>query len=57
MLLDRTFSEEYPFNAGVHQGSIRGPTLFQSYFNDLPDDVICSIAIYTDDTTIYGAMA
>ena len=57
MLLDRTFSEEYPFNAGVPQGSIRGPTLFQSYFNDLPDDVICSIAIYTDDTTIYEAMA
>ena len=53
MLLDRTFSEEYPFNAGVPRGSIRGPTLFQPYFNDLPDDVICSIATYTDTTIFF----
>ena len=25
-----------------------------SYFNDLPDDVICNIAIYADDTTLYS---
>ena len=29
-------------------------TLFLLYINDLPDDIICNIAIYTDDTTIYS---
>ena len=54
MVLDRKSSQEHPVNAEVPQGSILGPTIFLLYINDLPDDVICNIAIYADDTTIYS---
>ena len=54
MVLNGKSSQEYPVNAGVPHGSILGPTLFLLYINDLPDDVICNIAIYGDDTTLHS---
>ena len=44
MVLDGKSSEEHPVN---------GPTLFLLDIDDLPDDVICNIAIYADESTIY----
>ena len=41
-------------NAGFRQGSILSPTPFLLYINDLSDYVICNIAIYADDTTLYS---
>ena len=54
VIMQGKFRQEYLVNAGVRQGSILGLTLFLLYINDLPDDVICNIAIYADDTTLYS---
>ena len=54
VVLHRKSSQEYPVNAGVPRGSILGSTHFLLYINDLPDDVICNIAIYTDDSSFYS---
>ena len=50
VVLDGRLSQEYLVNAGVSQGSIH----FPYYINDLPDDVICNMAIYADDSTVYS---
>ena len=33
---------------------VLGPTVFLLYINDLPDDVVCNITIYADDSTLYS---
>ena len=47
-----TKMSSYKYLTGVPQGSIFGPTLLLLYIDNLPDDVICNIAIYADDTTL-----
>ena len=54
MVLGAKSSQEYPVNAGVPQSFILGPTFFLLYSNDLPDNVICNIDVYADDTTLYS---
>ena len=54
VVLDGKSSQEYLVNVGVPQGFILDPILFLLYINDLPDNVICNIAIYADDTTLYS---
>ena len=54
VVLDGKSSQEYSANTIVLQGPILGSALFLLYINDLPDDIICNIAIYADDTTLYS---
>ena len=52
VVLDWKSSQKYLGIAGVPQGSILDPTFFLLYINDLPDDVICNIAVYADNTIL-----
>ena len=52
VVLDGKSSQEYSANTIVLQGPIFGSALFLLYINDLPDDIICNIAIYADDITL-----
>ena len=54
MILDENSSQEYPVKARFSQGSILGPTIFLLYINEFPDNVICNIVIYVEDTTFYS---
>ena len=54
VVLNEKSSQEYPVKAGVPQGSIFGPAPFLLYINNLPDDVICNVAICAHDTTLYS---
>ena len=52
VVLDGMSPQEHQVRTGVPQGSIIGPAHFLLYIHELPDDVICDIAIYADDTTL-----
>ena len=39
--------------SGIPQGSVLGPLLFLLFINDMPDDIMSSIKIFPDDTTVY----
>ena len=54
VVLDGKSSQEYPVTAGIPQGSILGPALFLLNISDLTDKIICNIAIYADDDTLYS---
>ena len=56
VVLDGQSSSSYSINAGVPQGSVLGPTLFLIFINDLPDHVLCKLAIYADDSTLYSCL-
>ena len=54
VFLDVKSLQGYPVNTGVPQVYSVHPAFFLLYINDLPDDVICNIAMYADDTTLYS---
>jgi len=60
-LTDRSFkvsfcgemSEAYGIRAGVPQGSVLGPVLFNIFINDIPKSRNSGLAVYADDTAVF----
>ncbi|GFW59861.1 probable RNA-directed DNA polymerase from transposon X-element [Trichonephila clavipes] len=50
--INRTFPQVRPAKAGVAQGSILGPVLFNLYVNDILKTTNTMICMYADDTAI-----
>ncbi|KAL1124424.1 hypothetical protein AAG570_001052 [Ranatra chinensis] len=48
--IDEIFSDWKPIKAGLPQGSLLGPILFNLYVNDLPAPPETKVAMYADDT-------
>lgn len=55
--IDSDKSNEYTINAGVPQGSLLSPTLYNIYTHDIPVDPNTNMSIYADDTAIYASGA
>jgi hypothetical protein len=53
--LDGSESEKKVIRAGVPQGSILGPVLFNLFINDLPIHERVETATYADDTALYSS--
>ena len=45
-----------PVKTGVPQGSISGPLFFLIYINDLPNNLVSSVKLFTDDTSLFSTV-
>ena len=54
VVLNGQASEWLPVRAGVPQGSILGPLSFLIYINDLSIDIISTVKLFADDTSLFS---
>ena len=45
-----------PVKAGVPQGSILGPLFFLIYNNDLSDELVSTVKLFSDDTSLFSVV-
>jgi len=55
--VDNSLSSWRPVTSGIPQGSVLGPTLFLFFINDLPSVTQNEVALFADDSKLYGTVA
>ena len=53
VLLNGQTSQCLPVKAGVPQGFIFGPLFSLIYINDLSDDLVATVKLFADDTSLF----
>ena len=56
VLLNGQTSKWLPVKAGVPQGSILGPLFFLIYINDLSDELVSTVKLFADDTSLFSVV-
>ena len=56
VLLNGQTSEWLSVKAGVPQGSILGPLFFLIYINDLSDDIVSTVKLFAEDTSLFSVV-
>ena len=54
VVLNGQYDSWFSMEAVVPQGSILGPLLFFIYVNDLSNDLITNVKLFTDDTSLFS---
>ena len=52
-VLNSQTSERLPIKTGVPQGSTFGPLLFLTYINDLSLDIISTVKLFANNTSLF----
>lgn len=55
MKLENTFSDYYPIQSGIPQGSVLGPFLYLIFTADIPQTDNTLIATFADDSAIMSS--
>lgn len=53
-VLNSQTSEQLPIKTGVPQGSTFGPLLFLTYINDLSLDIISTVKLFANNTSLFS---
>ena len=56
ILLNGQISKWLPVKADVRQGYILGPPFFLIYINDLSDDLVSTVKLFADDTSLFSVV-